>query len=1425
MRKRLFLIIAVSLMLMLLLTSCELFGMFTPSDSDTDTESSTEADQNTDSSISSDKDDEESDADSDLAQDSDSITDSDSDVDIETDTDTDTEADTDTDTDQGGEEECLHTNLVIDEAVESTCTKAGLTEGKHCGDCGEVIVRQASTAKKPHTEAIEAEIPATCQNIGYTEKKYCSVCKKTIVGRTIIEKLDHKAEESEYIAPTCLDDGAVGGTVCTYCDEILSYGELIPALGHDETIIKGYSATCSREGLSDGKYCNRCEKTTVEQVTLDKSSHAEVITKAIAPTCQSVGYTEKRQCSVCKVVTLESKEIPKSGHTAVTDKAVAPTCSTTGLTEGSHCSVCSTVLVAQAVVSASGDHVYPEFATVTKAQSFSSSGSAKLTCTKCGSSKTITLAKLTASTLTSSDIYSIDTNIYNPAYDNRYKVIDGNTATGGLYSAGNDWFGNVGDVLTITLNQEMILTSLKIYTCGNFTSSKIRTRDAAGNITSENPMTVDNTSGISKTIFSGKQLKAYTIEIEITGLKWNDAKTHKISEIEITGAKPDTRIEHTHVYREFIETSRVATCQISSLDIYECYCGYQKEFEGARSDHLYETLKSITQVSCTEKGTAVYECDCGKTTTVETQPKGHIYYKLVGYTVQPTVSKAGRASFKCINCNIVEEKSVAPLPIEEANYLRVDSISDGKVVLKLNIYGDRPSYEVRYSTSEITEESYSSATKITATVSGDSEVSLTITLDAGLNKCYYVAVKPYSGANYGKMETVRVGGNTLIPIDYEKAQVYHGEVLSSTFRYMFDGDIATAPGTIFYNSTADKYESTNLQGMRLAPIVDLEYMHYVTKVRLYYAEAGKSVTVRWSDTPVDFLAENTAWDGYKTLTSVVGWNEISINTNARYIQVIFVEGEGEAPYEMEAHGYQCGKGDAIATYRGTLPTIGEMMGMCGFVASGGGNTPIDSVSCTTILREYHNFGWTYIAANYGTKAAYFTGKKPDGSDNWMGNFDSQYRSYRNAGINVIPCIQWSLGNGETISYKVGADKKPVYSSGSLIPTTFWERFDPNTYFVYADSMFAFTARYGSNTSSSLLEIAKLHCSSPESVGQNTLEWIEMGNEPEGSWNSIHRYLSAYQLAAATSAAYDGHCSTMVSPSTGGYHLGGKNGSANIKLAMAGVSGISNEYITAMIYWMKANREDGKVAFDAFNVHNYMTRTITLPDGSSCVVGISPEDARIDETLAQLISIRDKYYPEKEVWITEFGWDTNQSYSTSTSAHAYGEYTGRQVQAMWLTRAYLIFSSCGIDKADMYMCEDGGIEETSIGKYGTCGVIAYEYDENGNKIEVKKDSYYYLYTLKSTLGDYTFDSSVEAYDDNVMIYKYKNADGKTAYAVWCKTSDGTKHEGYQLGISADSATLVQSQYGDIDGVRSNLVADEYGYVSVDVSENPVYILVD
>ena len=1298
--------------------------------------------------------------------------------------------------------------------IAPTCTEVGYTGGTECGDCGKIIKEPTEVEPTGHNEVQRTQdVAPTCEEKGYKGGTYCSKCNIPIKIAEEIPALGHTEVAGADVAPTCISEGYKGVVKCQTCQKVLKAGTVLAPTGHTEKVVSGYAPTCSKEGLSDGKICSVCNTTLVEQRVLETTAHAEVITQAIAPTCKSEGATESRKCSVCGKVTLASTTIPKIGHTAVTDKAVEATCSQTGLTEGSHCAVCNAVIVPQQVIAKNGNHVYPEFVTVTKNPTTSSTGSATRTCTKCNSTQTVTLDKLVSAKVTKDDVYSVETDIYNAAYNNRWKMVDGNIKiTADLWSSGSDWFGDKGDILTITLKQEMVLTSVKLHAAGNYTYGTVRVKDSAGNVTASKTVRANGSAygGDPQTfaIYSGSGIKAYTIEVEIGDIK--GIGTFRISEVEMVGTKQDVRISHTHNYREFIETTRVATCQVANIDVYECFCGKQKEITGAKIDHTYDTLKTELLATCFTDGKSVYACQCGQTKTVTTPATGHKCYKLVSYEIVPTTSQGGRATYQCIYCNQRDVRDVAPLPLEEINYLRVDKIENGKVTLKFNVYGEMPSYEVRYSTSEITEDNFSSATLANATITGSSLVTVTLNLNAGLNNCYYVALRPYSGTNSGEIVTVRVGGDKDIPIEYDKAQVYSGEVLNS-FKTLFDEDTATRLGQIFNDS-----EDTDLYGSSLRPIVDLEYMHYLTKIS-FYSDAGYSITVRWSDIPLDFMSANSSWDGYKTVTTTAGWNNVTVNTKARYFQIIFKD--GECPYEISAYGYQCGDGDTISTTIGTLPTVGELMGMCGFVAAGGGHTPIDSVSCTTVLREYHNFGWSYNAKKYGLQASFFTGS-------WMGDFDYEYATYKAAGINVIPCIQWNLGNKETISYQVDANKRPVYDSdGKLIRATFWERFDPHTYFVFADSVFAYAARYGTNSSAALLEITKLHCSDAPLVGQGTVEWIEMGNEPDGAWNGIHNYLSAYQLAAATSAAYDGHCSTLVNTTTGGYHLGGKNADPNMNFALAGVSGVSNEYITAMCYWMKANRPDGSVAFDAFNVHHYMSKQVELPNGSTAYVGISPEEAKLDELLSNLVELRDKYYPEKEVWLTEFGWDTNQSYATSTSAHAYGEYTGRQVQAMWLTRAYLLLSASGIDKADMYMCEDVGVEEESVGKYGTCGVIGFERDENGDLYEVKKDSYYYLYTLKNALNGYTFQEKVEAYDENVMIYKYETENGKTAYAVWCKTSDGTKSENYQLRIDGNTATLIEAVYGDIDGVSSSLTADELGYVSVDVSENPVYVIVD
>jgi hypothetical protein len=227
---------------------------------------------------------------------------------------------------------------VIDNAVAATCTKTGLTEGKHCSVCDEVLLSQSETPLIPHK--YDDNYDESCNECGFVRDADCA--------HIILNTLPAKEA-------TCTETGLTEGKVCAKCEEIIVQQNIIGALGHTEVIDEAVAPTCTATGLTEGKHCSVCNTTLVEQTTVSAKGHTEEITvSATEPTCTEKGRTEGTKCSVCDVVLVSSEEIPANGHTEVIDEAVAPTCTATGLTEGKHCSVCNTTLVEQTILSANG---------------------------------------------------------------------------------------------------------------------------------------------------------------------------------------------------------------------------------------------------------------------------------------------------------------------------------------------------------------------------------------------------------------------------------------------------------------------------------------------------------------------------------------------------------------------------------------------------------------------------------------------------------------------------------------------------------------------------------------------------------------------------------------------------------------------------------------------------------------------------------------------------------------------------------------------------------------------------------------------------------------------------------------------------------------------------------------------------------------
>jgi hypothetical protein len=179
-------------------------------------------------------------------------------------------------------------------------------------------------------------------------------------------------------------------------------------------------------------------------------------------------------------------------------------------------------------------------------------------------------------------------------------------------------------------------------------------------------------------------------------------------------------------------------------------------------------------------------------------------------------------------------------------------------------------------------------------------------------------------------------------------------------------------------------------------------------------------------------------------------------------------------------------------------------------------------------------------------------------------------------------------------------------------------------------------------------------------------------------------------------------------------------------------------------------------YDVLNIHSY-----PFKDAWPTWRRSYPEDSRIPflKSIQELMAWRDAHARGKQVWLTEFGYDSASKPRAKTGPWSQWVGVSDAEQARYIVRSFLVLSDMDIDRAYLYFFNDQ--DEPQL--HGASGIT---------RNFKPKPSFYAMAFLYHTLGDYHFVRAVVKTPDDLFCFKYrKAASPERIYVAWSPTGSG------------------------------------------------------
>jgi Secretion system C-terminal sorting domain len=433
---------------------------------------------------------------------------------------------------------------------------------------------------------------------------------------------------------------------------------------------------------------------------------------------------------------------------------------------------------------------------------------------------------------------------------------------------------------------------------------------------------------------------------------------------------------------------------------------------------------------------------------------------------------------------------------------------------------------------------------------------------------------------------------------------------------------------------------------------------------------------------------------------------------------------------------------------------------------------------------------------------------------------------------------------------------------------------PAAYLDYADYANQFAKRFGTKTYGSATK--KFDANFP--TGENGVGYIEIWNEHDKHWFNSRfsggtnmTQFTPNEYAAMLSASYNGQSETLkASKGIGGtpYSVGSNStdGDPDIGFVVSGLSDFSELKIPDLPdnYWAylintanqfnalqgtATNATKFNKAVKAINYHHYSDKVWnnTNLDG-----GVSPEeDISNGVSFKQrLVKIKTDVVNEplfsgdgqkKELWLSEFGYDTNKKSAQRAPEIPAGEDDAAdqyETQGRYIVRSLLEIAFAGWDRGMVFDLRDANSSESG-GLFDGSGLLK----DISNGYQPKK-SFYYVSTMKQALLGKTFNKELTdaGYENNFdnpkhpRVYYFADASGlcnQGALAIWLPTHQNFIYNGgvgdYTIdltGINCSNipVTLIKMVTGDENGVKYkfDLINNKLTIPASFVTERPIFI---